>query len=120
MVGKLTTHVLDTARGVPASGVRFRLFRCAPDHAGVRELLASGSTDADGRSVGAVLEGGQLKVGHYSLEFDVADYLDLTGQAPADTFLEIVTLNFRISDAGRHTHVPLLLSPFGYTTYRGS
>lgn len=120
MAGKLTTHVLDTARGLPASGIQFRLFRCAPDHDGARQLLASGSTDADGRSDGPLLEADRFDIGHYSLEFDVADYLERAGQAPADAFLDIVALNFRISDASRHTHVPLLLSPFGYTTYRGS
>lgn len=120
MAGKLTTHVLDTARGLPASGIRFRLFRCLFDHAGTRTLLGSGNTNADGRTDGPLLEAGQLYAGNYSLEFDVADYLDSTGQAPSDAFLDLVTLNFRISDASRHTHVPLLLSPFGYTTYRGS
>lgn len=120
MAGKLTTHVLDTARGLPASDIRFRLFRCAPDHGGERVLLVSGCTNADGRSDGPLLEADQIDAGHYSLEFDVADYLERTGQAPTDAFLDIVALNFRISDASRHTHVPLLLSPFGYTTYRGS
>jgi 5-hydroxyisourate hydrolase len=120
MAGKLTTHVLDTARGEPASGIQFRLFRCAPDHGGARQLLVSGCTNADGRSDGPLLEAEQFDIGHFSLEFDVADYLERTGQAPADAFLDIVALNFRISDASRHTHVPLLLSPFGYTTYRGS
>lgn len=120
MAGKLTTHVLDTARGVPACGIQFRLFRCASDHAGARNLLVSARTNADGRSDGPLLEADQFEIGQYSLEFDVAEYLARTGQAPADPFLDIVALNFRISDASLHTHVPLLLSPFGYTTYRGS
>lgn len=116
MPGKLTTHVLDTARGVPASGLHFRLF----SEGGDGTVLAAGQTDADGRSAGPLLEGSAMRPGRYRLEFDVGDYFQQSGQAPTEPFLDIVVLAFRISEGTRHTHVPLLVSPFGYTTYRGS
>ena len=103
----ITTHVLDTARGRPAPGVPVRLLRGLHDG----ELLAEAVTDADGR-VGE-LGPEALPAGTYRLVFDVAAY------AGADAFFPEVAITFAVSDQ-RHHHVPLLLSPFGYSTYRGS
>ena len=100
----LTTHVLDTARGRPAAGVPVRLLRG-------EEPLAEAVTDADGRV--AELGPGSVPPGTYRLVFDVAAY------AGADAFFPEVTITFTVAD-DRHHHVPLLLSPFGYSTYRGS
>jgi 5-hydroxyisourate hydrolase len=98
-VSQVTTHVLDTAAGRPAAGIPVRLLSG-------HEVLASGTTDADGRV--AALGPEQLAPGDYRLEFDVAT-----------PFLPRVVIEFRVADAG-HYHVPVLLSPYGYTTYRGS
>ncbi len=106
----ITTHVLDTALGRPARGVPVRLTRIAPDQA----VVAEANTDDDGR----VTELGpdQAARGTYQLRFDVAAYAAATGQ---DCFFPEVTVTFAVTDA-RHHHVPLLLSPFAYSTYRGS
>ena len=119
MVGKLTTHVLDTARGTPASGMAYALFRLDPDRL-KRELVVRGETDGDGRSPTPLLSGPAMVTGNYVLEFDVASYHEATEQLPEAPFLGVVSLEFRIAESGRHLHVPLLISPFGYTTYRGS
>ena len=105
----ITTHVLDTALGLPAAGVRVRLERLDGP------VLAEATTDADGR----VRELGPDRVepGTYRLVFDVAAYADATQQA---CFFPEVSLTFAVTDAGSHHHVPLLLSPFAYSTYRGS
>ncbi len=118
MVGRLTTHVLDTARGTPAAAIAYKLFRVAAD--GARVLIVEGTTNSDGRSDAPLLTGSAVKVGSYVLEFDVAGYHEATGQMPDAPFLGFVTLAFQIADPDRHLHVPLLVSPFGYTTYRGS
>jgi 5-hydroxyisourate hydrolase len=104
----ISTHVLDTARGRPAVGVPVRL---SVQRAGDWEQVAEAATDADGRLAGLVTDPGP---GVYRLWFDVAGYL---GDA---AFFPEVSVVFRITEAGRHHHVPLLLSPFGYSTYRGS
>jgi 5-hydroxyisourate hydrolase len=119
LVGKLTTHVLDTARGLPAVGMSYTLFRLAPDRS-KRELVVRGETDRDGRSPVPLISGPSMVPGTYVLEFDVAKYHEETWQLPAASFLGIVSLEFRIADCSGHLHVPLLVSPFGYTTYRGS
>jgi 5-hydroxyisourate hydrolase len=107
-MGKLTTHVLDTARGKPAANLEIRLLNAN------RELLKTIRTNSDGRADTALLEGNSLKVGVYTLEFEVGAYFGNTD------FLGVVPVQFGISDATAHYHVPLLVSPYGYSTYRGS
>jgi 5-hydroxyisourate hydrolase len=110
--------VLDTARGKPAAGVRITLFRISgQSHRKIAETV----TNADGRTDAPLLHGKTLTEGRYELVFCAGDYLRATGQASADTlFLDEIPIRFGIADAGQHTHVPLLLSPFAYSTYRGS
>jgi len=113
-MGRLTTHVLDTARGCPAAGLVFQLRRD-----GV--VLKSGRTNADGRVDAPLLEGEALTPGTYELEFACADYFRAAGVAVSEPpFLDLVTLRFGVADAGAHYHVPLLVSPWSYSTYRGS
>jgi 5-hydroxyisourate hydrolase len=114
MTGYLTTHVLDTARGVPAAGLRIRLWRIDGDR---RTALADMVTNADGRTDAPILPAADFAPGAYELEFAAGDYLRACG-AP-DGFLDVIPLRFRMG-AAAHYHVPLLLSPFGYATYRGS
>lgn len=117
-MGKLTTHVLDTAQGLPARGMRVDL-HFAKDVAGT--ALASFHTDADGRAPAPLLEGAQLKAGRYVLTFFVGEYFrtaNLRVSEPA--FLEDVVIHFGIADAAANYHVPLLVSPWSYATYRGS
>ena len=117
-MAKLSTHVLDTAAGKPASGMAYRLERLAP--VPVAELK-SGLTNADGRTDGALLEGDALHVGRYALHFEVAAYYRAQGVALSDPpFLDAVTLQFGVADANSNYHVPLLVSPWSYSTYRGS
>ncbi|MGI9480956.1 MAG: hydroxyisourate hydrolase [Hyphomicrobiales bacterium] len=117
-MGRLTTHVLDTARGCPANGLKLALFRVDGD---ARTLLKEAVTNDDGRVDGPILEGNAFTVGTYELEFDAGGYFDAAGFAlPEQKFLDQVVLRFGISEAGEHYHVPLLLSPFSYSTYRGS
>jgi 5-hydroxyisourate hydrolase len=114
-MGKLTTHVLDTARGVPADGLKIELFRG-------ETLLKSVVTNSDGRvDGGPLLEGGQLQSGAYELRFHAGDYLRRTTQGLAEPlFLDVIPIRFGVANASQHFHVPLLISPFGYSTYRGS
>ena len=114
MTGYLTTHVLDTARGVPADGLRVVLY--AIDGAD-RTPLAEMVTNDDGRTDSPILPQETFATGRYELEFHAGDYLRAKGLA--DTFLDIVPIRFQMS-AADHYHVPLLLSPFSYSTYRGS
>jgi 5-hydroxyisourate hydrolase len=116
--GWLTTHVLDTARGMPAAGLAIALYRVSD--AG-RERVAEVVTNADGRTDAPLLPKGAMAAGMYELVFRAGDYLRATGQAGAEPlFLDEVPIRFGISDAEAHYHVPLLLSPYGYSTYRGS
>lgn len=118
MAGFLTTHVLDTARGLPAAGLEIVLYRL---EGAERTELARMTTNADGRTDSPILPQGQFATGRYELLFAAGDYLRATGQAgAAPLFLDEVPIRFGISDAGSHYHVPLLLSPFGFSTYRGS
>lgn len=118
MAGYLTTHVLDTARGCPAAGVRVVLRRW--DGEGV-ETLAEFRTNADGRCDAPILSGDEFGCGTYELLFHAGDYLRQTGQASANPlFLDKIPIRFGVSDAEAHYHVPLLLSAHGYSTYRGS
>jgi 5-hydroxyisourate hydrolase len=117
-MAKLSTHVLDTAAGLPAAGMAYRLERIAP---GPRTELTRGTTTADGRSAGPLLDATALPAGSYELHFDVAAYYRTRGVAlPEPPFLDVVTLRFGIADAGASYHVPLLVSPWSYSTYRGS
>ncbi len=117
-MGRLSTHVLDTAAGVPAAGMGFRLERLTA--AGAVELLR-GRTNADGRGEGPLLAGEALLAGRYALHFEVAAYFRARGVAlPEPPFLDTVTLAFGVADAGGNYHVPLLVSPWSYSTYRGS
>ncbi len=116
--GWLTTHVLDTARGCPAAGLRVRLYRI---EGAARTLLAQMVTNADGRTDSPILPQGQVVPGIYELVFEAGAYLDAAGTLHQEPqFLDEIPIRFGISDAGAHYHVPLLLSPFGYSTYRGS
>ena len=115
--GRLTTHVLDTALGRPAAGLALRLYRL---EAGSRRLLGSAVTNADGRTDGPLLEGDEFRVGAYEIEFEAGDYHRTAGLGADRPFLDTVPVRFGISEAGASYHVPLLLSPFGYSTYRGS
>lgn len=118
-MGRLTTHVLDSAQGIPAHGVRVDLLRCVSEDR--YEPMGSFETNADGRVDTPLLEGDQMRSGTYELRFHAGDYLRDKGVSlPEPAFLDVVPLRFGIADEGGHYHVPLLLSPFGYTTYRGS
>lgn len=117
MSGYLTTHVLDTARGCPAEGLVIDLYRLEGDE---RTFLRTLPTNADGRTDEQILPTAEFVVGVYELVFHCGAYLDRIG-APREEprFLDTVPLRFGMSEAA-HYHVPLLLSPFGYSTYRGS
>ena len=119
-MGKLTTHVLDTAHGCPGKGIALRLYKCGAK--GKKDtLLAKFKTNSDGRCDAPILSGKDMKTGAYRLEFDVGAYFKAKGvKLPTTPFLDVVTLQFGIADAGAHYHVPLLVSPYGYSTYRGS
>ena len=116
-MGRLTTHVLDMSSGKPAAGLKVELWRI-----GLRpELVVTVGTNRDGRVEGAVLEGDSFKAGIYELRFHAGTYLRGTGakmEEPA--FLDVIPIRFGIADVNQHYHVPLLLSPYGYSTYRGS
>ena len=118
MAGFLTTHVLDTARGCPAAGLRVALFRLAGANG---ECVADMHTNADGRTDAPILSADVFRPGIYELVFHAGDYLRATAQAGAEPlFLDRVPIRFGMADAAAHYHVPLLLSPYGYSTYRGS
>ena len=116
-MGRLTTHVLDTANGVPANGLRVRLHWIDPN--GLSEV-ASGITNQDGRLETPLIEGEDLVAGTYELRFEVGEYYSGKGTASETGFLGVVPVRFTIVHPEQHYHVPLLVSPFGYTTYRGS
>lgn len=113
--GRLTTHVLDTALGKPAQGLRIDLYRIDGDAV---QLLKSTETNDDGRCDAPLLSGDTMKAGIYELRFHAGDYLGRSAEGPM--FLDVVPIRFGLSDEGAHYHVPLLLSPYSYSTYRGS
>lgn len=118
-MGRLTTHVLDTTTGLPAADLAIALWRIAPD--GARTLLVETRTNADGRVDRPLLEGAALTAGVYELVFGVGAWLWAHGHTlPDPAFLDEVPLRFGVADVDRHWHVPLLVSPYGYSTYRGS
>lgn len=115
----LTTHILDLTHGRPAAGVKVTLY--GRDEGGARREIAESKTNADGRCPGPLLEPEDLKMGRYQLDFYIGDYYRSLGVAlPDPAFLDVVTIAFGVADASFHYHVPLLVSPYGYSTYRGS
>lgn len=117
MPGFLTTHVLDTARGCPAEGLAIDLYRIEGE---AHILLRSLTTNSDGRTDEQILPESEFAAGVYELVFHAGAYLDATGTPPEEPrFLDVIPLRFGMSEPS-HYHVPLLLSPFGYSTYRGS
>lgn len=117
-MGKLTTHVLDTAHGRPGVGVRLELY--AVDNGG-RTLLKTAHTNADGRCDGPLLEEEQLRPGQYELVFHAGDYFAAQGvDLPSPRFLDRITIAFGIFDSSQNYHVPLVVTPWSYSTYRGS
>ncbi len=116
--GYLTTHVLDAARGCPATGMRIDLYRIDGE---TRTLVRTVKTNADGRTDSPVIPKGEDVLGEWELLFHAGDYLDATGVAGENPrFLDRVPIRFGMADAGAHYHVPLLLSPYSFSTYRGS
>jgi 5-hydroxyisourate hydrolase len=117
-MGKLSTHVLDTAQGKPGAGIRVELY--AVD-GGQRTLLRQDATNNDGRCNTPLLEGEQLKAGQYELVFAAGDYFAAQGVAlPSPRFIDRVTIAFGIADPSQNYHVPLVVTPWSYSTYRGS
>jgi len=117
-MGKLSTHVLDTAHGRPAAGVAIELY--AVDGA-ERRLLKRDATNRDGRCDAPLLEGDALQAGRYELVFAAGDYFAAQGVTlPEPRFVDRVTIAFGVADAGQNYHVPLVVTPWSYSTYRGS
>lgn len=117
MPGKLSTHVLDLSAGRPAAGLRLELRRISPGPA----LIKTAVTNADGRTDAPLLGPDEMAAGTYQLEFYVADYFSSKGAGPQKTpFLDVVPVRFSIADPSASYHVPLLVTPWGYNTYRGS
>jgi len=116
--GKLTTHVLDTSRGCPGAGLRVQLHRI---HDEQRTLLKETTTNSDGRCDAPLLQGDEFSNGSYELLFFAGDYFRAKGgDLKEPLFVDKVVIQFGICDATEHYHVPLLVSPFSYSTYRGS
>ena len=115
-MGRLTTHVLDIANGCPGAAIRIDLFRI-----GQADAIAGTVTNADGRCEKPLLEGGRFIAGEYEIVFHAGEYFNAKGLEDGEhRFLDQVVIRFGINDPDQHYHVPLLLSPFGYSTYRGS
>ncbi|NWG25814.1 MAG: 2-oxo-4-hydroxy-4-carboxy-5-ureidoimidazoline decarboxylase [Pseudorhodoplanes sp.] len=116
--GRLSTHVLDNVTGKPAPGVKIALYEIG---ASARGLLAEAATNADGRTDAPLIGGSPLRIGTYELQFHVGDYFAATGARTAEPpFLAIVPIRFSIAEPEGHYHVPLLVTPWSYSTYRGS
>jgi 5-hydroxyisourate hydrolase len=117
-MGKLSTHVLDTAHGRPGAGVRVALYAVS---GAARTLVKEDVTNADGRCNAPLLEGESMRPGQYELVFGAGDYFAAQGvDLPSPRFIDQVTIAFGIADAGQNYHVPLVVSPWSYSTYRGS
>ena len=115
--GKLTTHVLDTANGGPAAGIKIELYRLEGNS---EQRLAKAITNSDGRTDSPLLTTDAMAVGLYELRFWVGDYFANRADLPSVPFLDLVPIRFGIAEAAAHYHVPLLVSPWSYSTYRGS
>lgn len=116
-MGRLTTHVLDTAHGVPASGVVVVLYRLTPE----RKRVAAATTNDDGRLDAPILDAADFRAGTYELLFEAGDYFrNRVTDLPNPSFVDEVVIRFGIADTDAHYHVPLLVSPWSYSTYRGS
>ena len=117
-MGKLSTHVLDTTQGKPGAGVEIELYGVSGDH---RTLLKRDVTNQDGRCAAPLLEGDMLQPGHYELVFAAGDYFAAQGLAlPTPRFVDRVTIAFGVAHADQNYHVPLVVTPWSYSTYRGS
>ncbi|MDB5822472.1 MAG: 5-hydroxyisourate hydrolase [Herminiimonas sp.] len=118
LMGKISTHVLDIALGKPGAGVAIELYRVDGAH---RKLIKRDTTNEDGRCNHPLLEGGELEQGSYEIIFAAGDYFAAQGVAlPAPRFLDRISIAFGVADPAQNYHVPLLVSPFAYSTYRGS
>ena len=116
-MGQLTTHVLDVSHGIPAKGIKIDLYRCTDN----KILIKSVTTNSDGRCNGPLLNEDGMESGKWELEFHVGEYYEAQGvDLPSPKFLDVVSVRFGIADASAHYHVPLLVSPSSYSTYRGS
>ena len=117
-MARLSTHVLDTSRGTPAAGIQVELHLLG---AGDRSLVATGVTNGDGRTDAQLLAGDRIAPGRYELRFHAGTYFQRLGVPLTDPpFLDVIVIRFGVSDPDGNYHVPLLLSPYGYSTYRGS
>ena len=117
-MGKLTTHVLDTAHGKPGAGIRIELFML---EGGKRIPLKQAITNPDGRTDAPLLDAGEMQAGQYELVFAAGDYFAALGIAlPSPRFIDRIMIAFGIAEPARNYHVPLLVSPWSYSTYRGS
>jgi 5-hydroxyisourate hydrolase len=124
-MGKLTTHVLNVAAGIPAAGMRIELRPAAAtsiaDPSRAQSPITTAQTNSDGRCPAPLLEGAALHIGRYTLTFHVASYFRALGhELPEPPFLDEVVIAFGIADSNRDYHIPLLVSPWSYSTYRGS
>lgn len=117
-MGRLTTHVLDTSVGRPGHGIRVEVYQLEGES---RTLLKEAITNADGRCDGPILEGDAFVAGQYELVFHAGDYFRSLGDDEiGPRFLDTIPLRFGVVDASQHYHVPLLVTPYSYSTYRGS
>jgi len=117
-MSRLTTHVLDTVHGKPGQGIQIDLYKIVDNES---ILLSSNTTNKDGRCDAPLLEGDAFQAGVYELDFHIGDYFSGLGVAQAvPSFLDVVTLRFGVADPTQHYHVPLVATPWSYSTYRGS
>jgi 5-hydroxyisourate hydrolase len=118
MMSKLTTHVLDNSKGIPGAGILIQLFEVVDNF---RRHILTTKTNRDGRCDAPLLSGDNFRMGVYELDFHVGDYFIAQGvPVPQPAFLNVVTLRFGVAEPDRHYHVPLLVTPWAYSTYRGS
>lgn len=119
MTGKLTTHILDTAQGEPATGVTVELFQISLSQNA--KLIKTLTTNADGRTAQPLLTSNEIAKGTYELRFAMGNYFtQQSATLPDPIFLNIIPIRFSIADTSKHYHIPLLCSPWSYSTYRGS